>query len=154
MRIAIDSEVALRLVRHGVAVPARIRLVGPSVLRSDALVSLYRAVRGGELTDAEGRAVLEGLAGLKIRLLGDRVSRSTAWRLASRLGWDDPAPAEYLAVAQLQADLLVTDDPVLRSGADGVIALGTWTDLVGGDAASETRRSVQPRSGATDGRPR
>lgn len=136
MRIAIDAEVALRLVRHGVVVPAETRLVGPAVLRSDALASLYRAVRTGELTDAEGRAALEGLAGLKIRLLGDRVSRSTAWRLATRLGWEDPAPAEYLAVAQLQSDLLVTDDPVLRAGADGVIALGTWSDLVSGDAAS------------------
>lgn len=136
MRIAIDAEIALRLVRDGVAVPPEHGLVGPAVLRSDALVSLYRAVRAGELTDAEGRAALEGLAGLKIRLLGDRVSRATAWQLATRLGWEDPAPAEYLAVALLQSDLLVTDDPVLRAGADGVVALGTWADLVRGDEAA------------------
>ena len=136
MRIAIDAEIALRLVRGGVAVLPEHRLVAPAVLRSDALSMLYRAVRAGELTDAEGRAALEGLAGLKVRLLGDRVSRATAWRLATRLGWEEATPAEYLAVAQLQSDALITDDPVLRAGADGVIALATWAELVGGEGSA------------------
>lgn len=138
MRIAIDSDVALRLVRDGVTVPSEHGLVGPAVLRSDVMAALYRGVRAGELTDAEGRAALEALAGQKIRLLGDRVSRATAWRLATRLGWERTSPAEYLAVAQLQADVLVTDDPLLRAGAEGVVALGTWADLVGGEPASGT----------------
>jgi len=38
------------------------------------------------------------------------VSRSTAWKIATELGWDEIGPAEYLAVATLQADALVTDD--------------------------------------------
>ena len=45
--------------RDGVAVPPEHRLVGPAVLRSDALATLYRAVRAGELSDADGRAALE-----------------------------------------------------------------------------------------------
>jgi len=58
---------------------------------------------------------------MKIRLLGDRVSRATAWRIAERLGWDDIGPAEYLAVASLQADALVTEDDRLASAAHGIV---------------------------------
>ncbi|MFA4840741.1 MAG: hypothetical protein WC580_03440, partial [Agrococcus sp.] len=67
------------------------------------------------------RAQLEALASLKLRLLADRVSRATAWKLAARLDWEDVARAEPLAVASLQADVLVTDDPVLVAAAEGVV---------------------------------
>lgn len=51
-------------------------------------------------------------------------------RIALRLDADDPAPAEYLAVATLQADVLVTDDPGLRAGADAIgLPLGRFADL-------------------------
>jgi hypothetical protein len=120
-RIAIDAPVALRIVGDDVPVAPGSRLVGPAVLRSHALASLYRDVRAGVLDEKEGRRRLEALAGLKIRLLGDRVSRATAWRLAMQRGWDDPVPAEYLAVAVLQADVLVTEDPVLVRAAEGLI---------------------------------
>ncbi|MCT9820959.1 hypothetical protein N3K63_11765 [Microbacterium sp. W1N] len=122
-RFAIDAPTALRLVTGDRAVGEGHALVGPAVLRSHALGLLYRDVRTGVLTDAVGRRRLEGLASLKIRLLGDRVSRATAWRIAGDLGWDDPAPAEYLAVAVLQADALITDDPLLRAGAAGLVPL-------------------------------
>lgn len=125
-RIAIDSDVALRLVREGARTGHA--LVGPSVLRSHALATLHRDVRRGEIDDAEGRRLLEALAGLKIRLLGDRVSRSVAWTLASRLE-GDTALAEYLAVASLQSDLLVTANPALAAAAEGIVAVGSWDDL-------------------------
>lgn len=76
-RYAIDSGTALRLVEEGRAVSPAHALVGPAVLRSHALSALYRAVREGTLPEKEGRARLEGIAALKIRLLGDRVSRAT-----------------------------------------------------------------------------
>jgi len=60
---------------------------------------------------------------LKIRLLGDRVSRARAWELAERLGWPDTQPAEYLAVAALQADVLVTDDHTLATAALGLVTV-------------------------------
>ncbi|PJI93272.1 hypothetical protein [Luteimicrobium subarcticum] len=78
----------------------------------------------------EGRRLLEGVASLRVRLLNDRVSRATAWTLATELGWHDTAPAEYLAVAVLQADALVADDPLLRAGATGRVALAD-EDLLG-----------------------
>lgn len=128
-RYAIDADVALRIVTEPIAVAPDHRLVGPAILRSHALSTLYRDVRAGRMPEAEGRRLLEGIAGLKIRLLGDRVSRATAWRIAAQLDWDDTAPAEYLAVAALQADALVTEDPWLVAGAEGIIPIAPITAL-------------------------
>lgn len=128
-RYAIDAAVALRLVREGSDAASRHSLVGPAVLRSEVLSLLYREVRSGVLDEKIGRDLLEGLAGLKIRLLADRVSRATAWKLASRLGWDDTTMAEYLAVASLQADALVTFDERLAAGAQGIVPLASYADL-------------------------
>lgn len=92
---------------------------------------LYREANEGRLDEKSARALLEGLATLKIRLLGDRVSRSVAWKLARDLGWDDPSLAEYLAVASLQADVLVAGDETIATAADGIIPLATFDDLHG-----------------------
>ncbi|KRA23813.1 hypothetical protein ASD65_04790 [Microbacterium sp. Root61] len=135
-RYAIDAAVALRLVREGVEVAERHQLVGPSVLRSHALSMIYRDVRAGHLEEKTGLKQLDGLAGLKIRLLGDRVSRSTAFTLATGLDWDDTAVAEYLAVAVLQADVLVTEDERLGAAAEGRITRATYADLVATTAQS------------------
>lgn len=116
-RYAIDAPVAIRLVRAGAVLPPEHSLVGPGVLRSDALALLRDEVRRGECTTQEGFADLDGLAGLRIRLLADRVTRRVAWQLADRLDWSDVRRAEYLAVARLQADVLVTSDETLRAGA-------------------------------------
>lgn len=128
-RFSIDAATALRLIVDGRPIAASHTLVAPARLRSDALAALYVAVRDGTLEEREGRARLERIAELKIRLLADRVSRATAWRLAARLDWDDTAPAEYLAVATLQADVLVTDDPLLLAAADGIVPLGDYEQL-------------------------
>ena len=53
------------------------------------------------------------LTELKMRLLGDRMSRGTAWKIARERDWDTLRDAEYLAVTRLQADALVTVDPAL-----------------------------------------
>lgn len=128
-RYAIDSPTALRIVEEGREVDPAHSLVGPSILRSHALAALHRAARDGSLDVKTAKARLEGIAGLKIRLLGDRVSRSTAFALARQLDWDDTALAEYLAVAKLQADSLVTDDSVLIAAADGIVPIAPYEDL-------------------------
>lgn len=129
-RYAIDAAVALRLVRESQGIDKDRQLVGPSVLRSHALSMLYRDVREGRLDEKTGRELLDGLAGLKIRLLGDRVSRSTAWRIAEQLDWNDTFAAEYLAVAVLQADALVTADEQLSAAARGIVPLASYADLL------------------------
>jgi hypothetical protein len=74
-------------------------------------------------------AQLDGLATLKICLLGDRVSRATAWKLARRGDWDDVSPAEYLAVALLQADALIAGDAAIAAAAEGVVDLAEHREL-------------------------
>jgi len=111
-RYAIDAATAIRIVREGVAVHPHHQLVAPKALHSDALARLYREVRDGSTDDAEARAVLDGITTMKIRLLGDRVSRGTAWKIARALDWPEIAHAEYVAVARLQADALISEfDP-------------------------------------------
>jgi predicted nucleic acid-binding protein len=129
-RFAIDAITALRLVRDEPDLGTRRLLVGPAVLRSHVLSMLYREVRDGSLGEKEARSQLEALATLKIRLLGDRVSRATAWKLARQLDWDDTAPAEYLAVAVLQADALVAGDQrIAAAAASGLVDLATYDEL-------------------------
>jgi predicted nucleic acid-binding protein len=128
-RFAIDLPTALRLLEENVTVPTQHSLVGPNLLRSQALSELYRSVRSGGRSPAAGRELLDRLAALKIRLLGDRVSRAVAWQVADQLGWDDTPNAEYLAVAKLQSDAFVALDPTLRAAADGIVPLADFADL-------------------------
>jgi len=128
-RYAIDAGIAVRLVRDGSDADRRHQLVAPSVLRSQALSLLYRDVRAGTIAASAGRQQLEAVAAMKIRLLGDRVSRATAWRIAAELGWDDIGASEYLAVASLQADAIVTDDDALASSASGIVRVAPYKEL-------------------------
>jgi hypothetical protein len=66
---------------------------------------------------------------VKVRLLGDRVSRRVAWQIAREQGLDSTLDAEYLAVTRLQADAFVTVDPAARVRAEGVVPLASVGDL-------------------------
>ena len=134
-RFAIDALTAIRLAREGITVSAEHQLVAPSVLRSQALSSVYRDARRGALSETEARALLDGITSMRIRLLGDRVSRAVAWRIATQLGWADTADAEYVAVAQLQADVLVTADPGLARQVAGLVETAPFGLLTAGEGA-------------------
>lgn len=127
-RYGIDAPTALRLAREGVQ-PSH-QLVAPSVLRSDAMALLYAQVTRGNTPESDARIILDQLTSLKVRVLGDRVSRGTAWKLSLEHKWDDPSEAEYIAVTLLQADALVTLDPELRKRADGIVELADYADLL------------------------
>jgi predicted nucleic acid-binding protein len=128
-RYAIDAPTALRLVRENATVAGH-QLVAPNVLRSQALSLIYREVRQGELDRAEAKNLLDGITTMKIRLLGDRVSRQVAWQVAEQFGWDDTVPAEYVAVARLQADALVTADPAFAREVGGVVRIAPFEALL------------------------
>jgi hypothetical protein len=130
-RYAIDARTALRIIREGVEVPTAHSLVGPSLLRSHVLGLVYDELRDGAITPSEAKTLLDGLATLRIRLLGDRVSRSVALTLAAEHEWPDTADAEYLAVATLQADALVAVDDELRRKAEGLVELAPFDALSG-----------------------
>src|SRR5476651_485909 len=120
-RYAIDALTAIRLVREGLTVPEVHQLVAPKSLQTQAMSQLYRGVRAGLVAEEDARVILDGITTMRIRLLGDRVSRGQAWRIAQQLDWDDTTNAEYVAIAKLQADAFVTLDDRLASEVGGVV---------------------------------
>ena len=128
-RYAIDALAAIRLVREAIVLPGDHQLVAPNLLRSQALSFLYREVHQGRLREDEGRALLDGLTTMRIRLLGDRVSRATAWQIAEQLGWQDTTQVEYVAVAKLQADFFVTLDADLARQVEGIVPTAPFETL-------------------------
>ena len=129
-RFAIDAPTAVRLAREGLTVPASHKLVAPGLLRSEALSMVYRDYRAGTIDRDTGRAIMDGITTMQIRLLGDRVSRGTAWRIAEELGWDDTTTAEYVAVAKLQADEFVTLDPELAASVAHLVTIAPFEALL------------------------
>ena len=128
-RFGIDAPTFLRLARDERRPHPAHQLVAPSSLRSRALELLLQEVLAGQTTEDEAMRLHERMTEIKVRLLGDRVSRRVAWGHARRTGSDELGPAEHVAVTQLQADVLLTSDPELRSVAEGVVPLGEYEDL-------------------------
>jgi predicted nucleic acid-binding protein len=127
-RYAIDARTLLHLVTEQLESPHQ--LVAPQAVRSQALTILLGQVQAGELTDAEARTLHTRLTELKVRALGDRVSRWTSFQLAREHGWPTTQAAEYVAVTRLQADALVALDPELRALAEGLVPLATLEELL------------------------
>ena len=130
-RYVIDAPTLLHLVEHEVPVGADVQLVGPNSIRSEALELLLRDVAAGRRTDRDALALHELLTGVKMRLLGDRVTRGVAWRIARERGWTDLRVAEHLAMTRNAADALVTVDPALAAAAADVVPVASLTDLAG-----------------------
>jgi predicted nucleic acid-binding protein len=106
------------------------QLVAPNSIRSEALELLLHDVRTGKRTEAAALEAHERMTGIKMRLLGDRVSRRIAWQVAREHDWNTLRDAEYLALTRLQADALVTVDPSLAATARDVVAVAAIDDLL------------------------
>lgn len=128
-RYVIDAPTLVHLVDERVSVHADHRLVAPNSIRSEALELLLGDVRSGMRTEFEALELHERMTEVKMRLLGDRVSRRVAWRIAREQGWDRLRDAEYLAVTRLQADALITVDPELGAKAANVVPVASVEDL-------------------------
>lgn len=128
-RFAIDPGTLVEIAGGSRPVNPHHQLVAPNSIRSAALNLLLARVRAGELADEAAPRLLERLTEVKMRLLGDRVSRRTAWEIARERGWATVDWAEYLAVARLQADALVASDPELAAMATGLVALEPLSSL-------------------------
>jgi predicted nucleic acid-binding protein len=129
-RYVIDAPTLLRLADAGLHVHSGHQLVAPNSIRSEALGLLLSDVRVGKRTEAAALKAHERMTEIKVRLLGDRVSRRTAWQLAREHDWDTLRDAEYLAVAKLQADALVTTDPGLAAAARNIVPVAAIEDLL------------------------
>ena len=124
-RYVVDARALLQIASSGVRIHPDHQLVAPNSVRSEALSLLFGQVRRGQLTEDEALQLHERLTEVKMRLLGDRVSRRTAWRIAREHGWDTIGDAEYLAVTQLQADALIALDESLAHKAEGVVPVAS-----------------------------
>jgi predicted nucleic acid-binding protein len=131
-RYVIDAATLLHLVDNALAVDRSHQLVAPNIIRSEALQLLLGEVRRGERTDRAALEAHERITELKMRLLGDRVSRATAWRIARQQDWEALRDAEYLAVTRLQADALVTIDPGWAAKATNIVPVAHLRVLLTG----------------------
>jgi predicted nucleic acid-binding protein len=121
-RFVVDSSVALHLASADIEVPAKHKLLAPTLLRSQTLSDLHEAVQRGELPADVARDHLARIGRMPIRLLGDAVLRRRAWELAGQLGWAQTYNAEYVALTQLQADAFITLDKELARSVKGIVA--------------------------------
>jgi predicted nucleic acid-binding protein len=122
-RFVIGPDVALHLAQLQAVVPAQHQLLAPTLIRSQVLAQLYGLVRRGELDRKVAERQLDHLRGLRLRLLGDRVLQSLAWKLADQLGWPDTFVAEYIA--------FVCMDPALARAIGSTVTVASIDDLLG-----------------------
>ena len=124
-RFVVDCGVVLHLASEGIEVPAKHKLLAPTLLRSQTLSALHEAVHRGELPPDVAHERLARIRALPIRLLGDAVLLRRAWDLAEQLGWAETYDAEYVALTQLQADAFVTLDTELAHRVEGIVPTAT-----------------------------
>jgi predicted nucleic acid-binding protein len=128
-RFVIDPPTLIQLAQDDRRVDTAHQLVAPNSIRSQALDLLLNSVRSGELTEEAALDLHERMTEMKIRVLGDRVSRRTAWRIAREHNWTTIRDAEYLAIAKLQADAPIATDPELAAKASGLVPLAPLSEL-------------------------
>lgn len=129
MRYGIDPHTLLLIASEQLEVSPEHSLVAPNRILPDLLTTLLGQVREGSLSEREALALHTRATETKIRLLGDRMSRRTAWNIAREHDWSDLRDAEYLAVTKLQADALVTSDARLATLASGIVRIAIPHDL-------------------------
>jgi predicted nucleic acid-binding protein len=123
MKFVVDTSAVLYIVTAEVKIPAKHKLLAPTLLRSQTLSALHEAVQRGELPADVAREHLKRIGKLPIRLLGDAMLRRRAWEIADELGWASTYDAEYVALTQLQADAFITLDEKLARSLEGVVAI-------------------------------
>ena len=134
-RYVLDPPTLLEFVARGAPLNLAHQIVAPGTIRSEALALLFEAVHRGELTEEVALERHERVTEQKMRLLNDRVSRRTAWKIAREQGWASTHDAEYLAITRLQADALVTIDPRLAAMAEGLVSVAPLSSLTGPSTA-------------------
>lgn len=122
-RFVVDCETLLGIAAGEVEVAPHHQLVAPTLVRSQALATLYAAARRGEVSRAEGLERMRRINSSKVRFLGDKVLQQQAWKVAEQLGWETTYDAEYVALTTLQADALVTADPELARAAAALVEI-------------------------------
>jgi predicted nucleic acid-binding protein len=120
-RFVVDADTLLRIAAGEIEVAPGHQLVAPTLVRSQALSTLYQAALRGEISAADGLERVTRINSLKVRFLGDKLVQRTAWRIADQLGWETTYDAEFVALTQLQADVYVTSDRDLARAVSGLV---------------------------------
>ena len=128
--LVLDPDAAIAFAASGRPVPEGVKLLAPALLRSQVLSRLHESVSSGVLDEKEARRLFGAVNELPMRLLGDRVLRLEAWKMATDLGWRETYRAEYVALTVLWGDALVTSDAELIAAVDGVIPIAPLSDLL------------------------
>jgi predicted nucleic acid-binding protein len=128
-RFVVDCETLLRIAAGEIEVAAEHQLVAPTLVRSQALAALYESARRGEISTDEGLERVTRINSLKVRFLGDKVLQRKAWKVADELGWETTYDAEFVALTQLQADVLITSDGDLARAASLLVETATTDAL-------------------------
>ena len=81
-RYVIDARTLLQLVDHHVLLNPDHGLVAPTRIRSEALQLLLDEVNQGVRDERDALTAHTRMTELTMRLLGDRMSRGTAWKIA------------------------------------------------------------------------
>jgi len=129
-RFVVHADAVLALAERDFTSHPDHQLVAPTLVRSQTLSALYQAVRRGELTEPEAKRRLDIVTTMPMRLLGDRVLKSKAWRIAADLGWPDTYDAEYVALTQLQADAFITTNTELAAAVEGLVVTAPLSVLL------------------------
>jgi len=124
-RFVVDCDTLLGIAAGEIEVAAEHHLVAPTLVRSQALATLYEAARRGDISASDGLERVTRINSLKVRFLGDKVLQRTAWRVADQLGWETTYDAEFVALTQLQADAFVTSDASLARAVAGLAETAT-----------------------------
>ena len=128
-KFVVDAGVVIRLASEAIEVSPEHELLAPTLLRSETLSALHKAVARGEITADVGLKRHRLISRMPIRLLGDAVLRRRAWQVADQLGWASTYKAEYVALTQLQADAFITMDADLARSLEGIVAIASIDDL-------------------------
>lgn len=124
----IDAPAAVHLAEAGWNTADH--LLAPTLLRSQTLSLLHADVIAGRRERADAFALLRQVDGLPVRLLGDRVLRRNAWRVADQLGWAQTEAAEFVALTQLHGDELASGAPHLYAGAEALVRIVPVADIL------------------------
>lgn len=79
---------------------------------------MHEALWRRDIDERTAEAILGSFDGLGVRRRSPTQLHAEAYRIATELGWAKTYDAEFLALARLEAAVVLTTDTRLRRGAD------------------------------------
>lgn len=105
------------------------RLVAPALMWSEASSALHALVARSAISRDLSDRALDRLLACPVAPRSSAGLKREAWRVADELGWAKTYDAEYVALARLSGERLVTLDRRLRRGAQRVVEVIGPADL-------------------------